>query len=211
MSDPFRNSDGGFGGYAGINQQNINHNPSPVDIQDRYGSIDHQGPIQKKSSRIGSQNGLRPDIGNAGASGSRGFSAAQPPPEVLAAQLAKFPPAQGRGGPPPNLPKPRVASSRPAQGATRNDNGTLRPPAHNQGRSGGNFNASRSSLGHSRKSDRKNQMNNYEQMFFSNSKGMTGFQNLSQPNLPVPQTKNSQVVDLRGYGYTPERQTQKFQ
>jgi hypothetical protein len=47
MSDPFRNSDGGFGGYAGINQQNINHNPSPVDIQDRYGSIDHQGPIQK--------------------------------------------------------------------------------------------------------------------------------------------------------------------
>tara|TARA_B110000285_G_C14953676_1_gene528077 strand:+ start:788 stop:979 length:192 start_codon:yes stop_codon:yes gene_type:complete len=47
MSDPFRNSDGGFGGYAGINQQNIIHNPSPVDIQDRYGSIDHQGPIQK--------------------------------------------------------------------------------------------------------------------------------------------------------------------
>ena len=34
---------------------------------------------------------------------------------------------------------------------------------------------------------------------------MGGFQNQSQPNLPVSTDKNAQIVDLRGYGYTPER------
>jgi hypothetical protein len=82
----------------------------------------------------------------------------------------------------------------------------LRPPVPNKGLSGSgaDFHASRSSLGDSRKSGRKNQINAYEQMFFQNSKGME-YKNQSQPNLPIPKEKGAQVVDLRGYGYTPER------
>jgi hypothetical protein len=55
------------------------------------------------------------------------------------------------------------------------------------------MNDSRTDFNKSRKSDRQSQMGTYEQLFFNNSKGMNA----------VSKDKNAQVVDLRGYGYTP--------